>query len=697
PSDLFLDSDGLLALTTLPTGPSPVDDNVTMLRDGLHTLDGAGLRSNAYFPITLAAGADVDADTIGDAAVLLDLDASTSTALATIAADVYWRADVGAIAVVPVRGTVLAPGHRYAAYLTDDAHATDGSPLGATAAFRAAVELATTPADGAVAAAQASLRPLLEVLPAATRDHLVAATVFRTATYPDQTRRMRDVLAASPPTITILDVVGPDEADLAAIMGTQPADAIPGTCEDNTRAQPHDHVALLVQGTIDLPSFQSATANVDGFPTFEADGTPIIKGTHPVKFTLTLPVAASWDALPVAIYVHGIGRSRHDMLTQVNTAARAGMALLAIDLPYHGDRANRAANQMDTRNELLGTDVPDGFGDDYGLFPSTALFHLGSSGGIPGYHPEAMGENLRAAALEVSSLVAFVRDGDLTPLVAAVAPIAGLPDTISFRDDVALLTESLGVMITGVTLAVEPGLGVAYLSSPAAGFPEPSMMHSPNYAGLFLSGITEPYGVGDRVDVAVPARDARVEPIVMLFDNVVERGDALAYAPLVTSGALRGGTSPDVVVAMGWGDVWVSNDTEEQYAKALDLPVATLAQPPPPADDPVTGGLVRFVTLDPTSWPVSGNRTGGASGVFVVLHPAGHAMIRKYVEQRNFEPLFPPYVALSPPKPIFPTGTPQVHRLWSELFVDHFDGGGAVTIRDPYRDAITWPSGVGCP
>ena len=60
-----------------------------------------------------------------------------------------------------------------------------------------------------------------------------------------------------------------------------PADAVP--------PMPHDHVALLVQGTIDLPSFQSATANVDGFPTFEADGTPIIKGTHPVKFTLTLP------------------------------------------------------------------------------------------------------------------------------------------------------------------------------------------------------------------------------------------------------------------------------------------------------------------------------------------------------------------------------------------------------------------------
>ncbi len=705
PSDLFLDGDGKLALTTLPTGPTAEAANITMLREGLATMNGAGLRSNAYFPITLADGVDLDPATVtSDSAVMIDLDASSAGALVTIAADTWWRADVGAIAVVPKLGTVFLPGHTYAAYLTDAVTTVDGDPIAATADFVAATG-GDAPAAPDLAAAHASLAPLLEVLPAGTRARLVAATVFRTATFPTQTQRMRDAVALLPPSATVDAIYGPDEAGptgLEALVGVQTAGAVPGTCYDGIRPQPHDQVALIIHGTIGLTSFLSSTPNVDGFPEYDVTGEPQVRGTHPVKFTLTLPVAASWDDVPVVIYVHGINRTRLDMLTQINTAARRGFAVLAIDLPYHGDRAPRAPAQNDVLNELLGTGssgspTPDGFGDTNGLFPATQLFHLGGSGGIPGYHPRAMGENLRAAAIEQAQLVAWIKDGDLAALNAAIAPLTGVPDTVSFGDDVLLLTESLGVMVAGVTLAIEPGLGAAYLSSPAAGFPAPSMMHSPNYAGLFQSAVTEPYGVGDRVDILVPSRQARVEPIVMLFGNVVERGDAIAYAPLVTSGALRGGTPPDVVVAMAWGDVWVSNDTTEAYGKAMGLPVATLAQPAPPGDDPVTGGLVRFAPLTPIAWPVSGNLPAGRSGCFVVFHPAGHASVRKYQEQRNHEPLHPPFVALSPPRIIFPTGTPEIHQLWGELFTDHLDGGGAVSVLDPYRDASTWPAGSGCP
>jgi hypothetical protein len=300
-----------------------------------------------------------------------------------------------------------------------------------------------------------------------------------------------------------------------------------------------------------------------------------------------------------------------------------------------------------------------------------------------------MGENLRQAAIEIAQLAAFVRAGDLSALATATSSLA-VPHDLSFAPDVALLTESLGGMIAGVTLAIEPNIGVAYVSSPAAGFPDPSMLHSPNYGATFAGAVTGPFDIASRVDVADPTHDMRTDPIVMLFGNVIERGDAIAYAPLVTSGALRGGTGPDLVVTMDWGDVWVSNDTTEAFAKALGLPFSNLALAAPPTQS------VRFVDLPTEPWPVSGNLPGGKSGCFVVFSPAGHAMLRKYEEERDFQPEYPPYVAIDPPQPIFPTQEAQAHELWSGLFVSHF-AGGATTIVDPYATTDTEMSGSACP
>jgi hypothetical protein len=653
-------------------------------------MTGAGLRSNVYFPIDLDPGTELDAATVGDAAVLLDLDASTAGSLATIDAEVLWRPDLGDVVILPTLGTVLAPGHTYAAYLTSDAATTDGDALAGSADFRATVDLEHIPADAGVAAAQDSLRPLLDVLPASVTATLVSATVFRTATFIGQTQKMRDVVAALPPAIHDVTVIGPDPAALEVNFGVQDDDAVPGTCADGTRPQPHNHIALMIQGRIDLTSFTGGTVGVDGFPEYDADGEPIVHGSFPVDVTITLPQAVAWNDVHAVIYVHGINRTRLDMLTQANTAARLGLAMIAIDLPYHGSRALRPPDQLDTRNELLGTDGPDGFGDTNDLFPATTLFHLGPSGGIAAAHPRAMGENLRQAAIELAQLAAFVRAGDLSAIETAIAGLA-VPQTLSFSPDVALLTESLGGMIAGVTLAVEPDIGVAYVSSPAAGFPDPALLHSPNYGATFAAVLTGPYDIADRVDVADPARDMRTDPIVMLFGNVIERGDAIAYAPLVTSGALRGGTGPDLVVTMDWGDVWVSNDTTEAFAKALGLPFSSMDLAAPPAEP------VRFVELPTDPWPVSANLPGGASGCFVVFSPAGHAMLRKYEEERNFEPTYPPYVPQSPPERIFPTQEAQAHELWGQLFDSHFTDAGATTIVDPYATADAETGGTACP
>src|SRR5207253_307041 len=192
-------------------------------------------------------------------------------------------------------------------------------------------------------------------------------------------------------------------------------------------------------------------------------------------------------------------------------------------------------------------------------------------------------------------------------------------------------------------------------------FPFPSMIHSPNYSAQFLQLLTQPYDVQDRVVLFDAAKDARFEPMIMFFDNVLERGDALAYAPDVADGALRGDSGPDVVLSESWGDVWVSNDTQEGFASAMGLPY--LPFPAAPTQPPMPD---RFVPLPMASGPVSGNRANGArTGAFVTYHPAGHAALRRYLEERNFQPTYPPFVQIDPATPIPNTQELQSQSVWS--------------------------------
>jgi len=676
PSDLFLDVSGHLTLNTLPTGPEPNQTQVQSLREALHSLGGAGVRSNVYFPVA----GTVDPATAEAGASLIDLDASQAGSLVAVDADVLWRQDLSTLVLAPKVGVVFRGNHRYAAYLTSAIHGSDGTAMTASAAFAAAID-GDDDSDPATAAAAENLAPLLAVLPADVKAQLVSATVFRTDDVTAVAQKMRDVVDANTPTITSIDsIYGPGETGATGLeyqFGHQTADAIPGSDNNNPRPQPHSHVALVVHGTVNLPSFVTDTPGVNGWPEFEPDGTPKIKGTEAVKFTLTLPRGTpDWDNLPVVVYVHGFLRTRQDLMTQADTAAARGIALLGIDLAYHGSRTVGGA---DSRNDLIGTNGPDGFGDSIDLVPALGYFHLNPSGGIAASHPQVMGENMRQSSMDLVAMVELIADGNWSRLNTELAGLgAGLPTRVTFRNDVGLLTESLGGLLTGCALAVEPRLAVAYQSAPAPGFPFPSMVHSPNYSAQFLGVLTNPLDIEDRIVMFDPLMDARFDPIVMLNDNAMERGDALAYAPYILDGSLRGGARPDLVVSMHWGDVYVSNDTQEGYAKALGL--AYVPFPAAPMQPPQAP---RYVTLDRTPPPVTRNN-GGRTAAFVVFHPAGHRALRSVREERNYDQTYPPFVPANPPVMI-PDQTVQIHEVWGGLMADHF-AGTAPTIRDPYAN-----------
>ena len=88
-----------------------------------------------------------------------------------------------------------------------------------------------------------------------------------------------------------------------------------------------------IDGILELPAYQ----NDEGRFELDARGVPIAQGITRPGFTVVLP-AAGTAPYPFVLYQHGGSQKRHNVLQLARPLAEAGFALVAIDLPSHGDR-----------------------------------------------------------------------------------------------------------------------------------------------------------------------------------------------------------------------------------------------------------------------------------------------------------------------------------------------------------------------
>ncbi len=670
PSDLFLADDGGIAMTELPSGPDASAVAIEQMKEALRAVKGAGVNAPIFFPVEGA----VDPTSLAGNVVVIDLGSGTE-----VATDLQFRADLGAIVAAPQLGTALRENTRYGAYITTGVKDSSGAALQRSDAFGAAMALDSTPADPAVAAAQQQLRPLLEAIEVAPEE-LVVATVFRTEHITHLTKRMRDIVAASPPMLINLDdilVYGPEPEELDDLFGVQDPDAVAGHEHFASRPQPHGSVAAVVHATVDLPSFLSAEFATDGVVELNEDGDPIVKGTQPVRMTLVLPRVDDYENLPVVFFVHGMNRTRADVLALAEPAARRGFAVAAIDLLHHGDRRMGAT---DSRNDTTGEMSPDGFADRVELLGAVGFFHMTNSGGYAPYHPLPMRENFRQAAVDLCSLAAFLRDGDLSPIVDALAAGGLQAIDLSFRgDSLAIVTESFGSMMSLLAMAVEPSFDIAMLASPASSFPYPTLVHSANFSNRFTGILIRPHDVDDRVVLGDPVMGARWEPVLALWNTVMQTGDPIVYAPYILTGELRGDPGANLILAEVWGDEWVPNDAVEHLVGVLGLPVLELSgteQPP--------GELFRYVDLPMVQGPIEGNVSNGRrTAVHTVWYPAAHALVRKISEGMTFEPDFPPFTRRAE-EWRFESPIEEVQLLWGRFLSDFWAGDEAPEAFDPF-------------
>jgi hypothetical protein len=590
PSDLYRDASGAIALGELPTALSdrPIFD---AFRDLLATRDGFCTTCGIHFAIEGAIlpdaawpapgfgpppGSDGDpAALIAGAVVLADVDPDSPERGRVFPLRYQWDPARGLLSVRPAPGVVLHGARRYAAALTSRVRAADGTPLGASPAFLSARD-GRGPGDGEAARLRAHLSPALGELEriGLDRSRVVALAAFTTG---DPTTDLRGARAAVQGGVSPTAVVDRTwrGRELDELLGMPSEDRpgidvppIPGT--GGTRAIVHRTLAAVVAGRFRAPRIVSGEGRAIGLLRRDAAGAVAAGPPEDVPFLLTIPAGAAREDLPVAIAHHGFNASRTTGFATAETAARSGVAVLAIDAFQHGDRAVSASDRVNSmRGGLPGG---DGFAESEPADVSARVFGvLGTAPGLEGFPGYPLATLLQFTA-DVASAARLVRDGGL-----AAAAAAALGQPLGFdATRVGFVGNSLGAVVGVPSLVVEPTLRAGVENVPPGSIVE-VLATSPEFRPLVEVVFLPRLGVEGLFDEV--ARHLLMDPVVDLSRWVLEPADPLALARHLLTDRVVPGPPPEVLFQWAALDEVAPPGPTESLLAAVGSPRATRYDP----------------------------------------------------------------------------------------------------------------------
>lgn len=504
------------------------------------------------------------------------------------------------LAIVPL--VPLAPATTYAVYITDGVLSAAGEPLAAASAFTFA--RGATPLEGDALTAFNPALPQLEPLRAVTRPLIEAiATVENplsvqqvSSAWSFTTQGIREVLEAVSEVATGTLSVAPSGVDTSTVPGGE-------------------GVADIWVGGLTLPYYQTAAdpalegaaaaasdqAAILGYWVREDDNervvtrfqaTPQKQSDESVPVLMTVPNASSPSGgtppdsgWPIMIFQHGITRNRTDMLAVAETMARAGIVVIAIDLPVHGltdpeDALHAAGNpfapyertfDIDLATEAENGDItftPDGDIDSSG----THFYNLGNLVNSR--------DNLRQAVADLMALSAGI-DG-----MQAVNPADGTMQ--AFPVDVSrksLLGHSLGAIVGTTFLAYDTSVTSATLAMPGGGIAQ-LLANSATFGPVLQRAFANAAGGFD---------PAAYQRLLVASQTIVDSGDPINHAATI---AEANGAGIHLIEVVGEPGVSDSDQTipnavagaplsgTEALARQLGLDAV--------ADDATGSALVRF-------------------------------------------------------------------------------------------------------
>jgi predicted esterase len=335
-----------------------------------------------------------------------------------------------------------------------------------------------------------------------------------------------------------------------------------------------------------VPTYQAGTipySTTGGGISLDADGTPVVHGTHEARFALTVPITPMPEGgYPIVLYSHGTGGNFRSFIEDrtAQLLAEQGYAVMGIDAPLHGARGD-------------------------GSEPSALFFNI--------LNPDAVRCNPLQAALDHAMQARVART-----LVVPQSLIEREGRAIRFDPErVYFVGHSQGALVGPLFFGVDPTARAALFSAGGT------------LIGYTLLGKTEPVDVPGLVRSLLGLRGATVaeafanegfgmeHPVVTVLQGWIDVSDPGNYAPLAITRPREGFSPRSLLLTEGLRDVYVAPPSMEALATAFRVPVAA----PVVRDIP---GL-RFVGLDPVDGVVEGNLAGGAvTGALLQFPDAGH-------------------------------------------------------------------------
>ncbi len=547
PSDLYRDEAGAIRIGAVPTAKSDTP-LLSAMRDLLQRRDGFCATCNVYFPIdgeidvaTLPGG---DAAAVPDAVLLADVDAQSPDRGRLFPLRVEWNADSHLLAIRPVPGIALHRSRRYAAVLTTALHAADASPLGPSDGFHQ-VRQRRGSGDARIEQARGVFAPAFDELErlGIGRNRIVALASFTTENVTGDVQRAREVVQDGPPFEVAIDRWRRgDEIDelLGVPSEDRPGiDVPPATGVAGTRSIAHGAISDVITGYFVAPRIVDGTGTDIGTALRDEQGEIVAGPREHVPFLLTLPAVHAGTEVPVVVAHHGFNASRVTGFASANTAARAGVAVLAIDAFQHGERAASAHDDLhNMRGDLAG---PDGFAETDMLDLSARVFGLlGAAPGLelfPGY---SFGAFLQFGA-DIDSAVRVVRDGTL----AQALRDGDMPGFEGFdAQRIGFIGNSLGAVVGASVLVAEPDVRFAIQNVPPGSIVQ-TLAESPAFRPLVDALFLPAFGVEGPFDEI--ERHLLFNPIIDLSRWILEPVDPLALAPYLLLDPVRQGGAAEIL------------------------------------------------------------------------------------------------------------------------------------------------------
>lgn len=488
PSNLLLSNKGigdpmadvLVSVPVLPTD----DARTAALKGGLNTLDGFTTTGSVQFPVdTALAGSvpvDIDSATVipGKTAFLLNI--TNPTQQPTFSAQPLHalldptNSVVGfakQIWVTPLRPLV---GDRtsYVSVLTTDIKDANGNALVPSPAILLLTQGSPlTDSDGHstistvtdVQAAQleflrGTLKPLIAQLGALgiPSSKIASFTVYRTQS-----------------------VVKPLLQLIAGTAQLAGAGAIPTavTISSTTTTLPPQlgNVSAIVHGTLTV---RRVVDLLGPFNTARLAASPANNDVIPFMMTLPLSTLAPAGGAPVVIAQHGLTRWRGDTLAIANAMAGKGLAMIAIDVIYHGSRVVCLSDADCATGVTCTAPAPTATqpGKCNGLpkpsptaspIPGTTDVQPDSS--LPNRdftnlaNPFALRDNFRQHTLDLFQLVRVIQSTATGNLAGQIAAIGGMVPAINGAK-IGYLGQSLGAILGANFLAMTPNINLGVLN-----------------------------------------------------------------------------------------------------------------------------------------------------------------------------------------------------------------------------------------